>query len=245
MGIRGSFKGLGAGQILQLGKIGYWLRLAQGTITSGGYSSVPDMLGASPAVAADAAHRPTAGASANGFPIATFSDHLLSVPLSAGNNGTTRWGFACWFKQTATATAALVGIETTAGASTNKTILILINSGLSARLDEMVTDRHAQTDTLALNTWQFLTVEVDCSQGTEAGKVLMSLNGVLQTVSFSSDTAWPSSLANPTGTAFIGGRNIGFPSNPLIGSIGPNVYFLTAQLTAAERLILMNFEVPT
>ena len=33
--------------------------------------------------------------------------------------------------------------------------------------------------------------------------------------------------------------------SPFVGSWGPNFYWLTRQLTAAERTILKNFEVPT
>jgi hypothetical protein len=243
MGVRGSIKGFGRNQILALGKVSAWLRLSEGTVTGEGYSSVPDLLGGSPAEQTTDARRPVNGASANGLPIATYTADFLSWPLGAGNNGAVKWGMAGWFKlANTTGNKQLMTITSTAGgASANKINPFITGSAM--RVDDQVTDRHAQSGTLD-TAWHFLTFEVDCSQATEALQVLQSIDTVLQTVSFSSDTAWGAALAVPTGNALIGAGTTG-ALTPFVGSMGPNLYFLNAQLTPAERAILMNFEAPT
>lgn len=242
-GARGSFKGQGQSQIIATGKVGAWLRLANGTVAGTGYSSVPDVLGGSPAVQATDAVRPNNGASANGLPIATFVADLWTFPLSTGNNGAIKWGLATWIKlANTTGSKQLATITSTAGGASANKINPLV-TGSAMRVDDQVTDRHAQGGTLD-TAWRFVTYEVDCSQATEATQVLLSIDAALQSVSFSSDTAWGAALSAPTGNMLIGAGSTAAGS-PFVGSMGPNIFFLTGQLTPAERLLLMNFEAPT
>ena len=80
-----------------LSAVSSWFRLAaaETTITGSGYSSVHDELNPSnPAVQTDDLLRPpSGGTSANGLPIITSATHVLTVPVSAANNGTAAWGF--------------------------------------------------------------------------------------------------------------------------------------------------------
>jgi hypothetical protein len=216
------------------GKVSAWLSFPHATVTGSGYSSVPDLLGGSPAVQATDARRPVNATSANGLAIATFTDDVLAWPLSAVNNNATRMGFAFWLTLFAVNNAG-------GGASANKFNYLV--SGSATRIDEAVVDRHAQSGVLDTN-WHFITLEIDCSQASEALDVLQTIDTVAQTVSFSSGTPWPASMATPTGNMWVGGGS-SVAISPLVGSIGPNIWTLNAQLTLAERTALSRIQAPT
>lgn len=241
---RGSFKGLGAGQILALGKVSAWLRLAQGTVTGAGYSSIPDMLGGSPAEQSTDARRPVNGASTNGLPIATYTTQVLQWPLGTGNNGAVKMGMAGWFKlANVTGNKTIATITLVAGGASANKLLYMANSA-NLRCDDQTVDRHAVSSGTVDTAWRFLYFGIDASLATEALQVQQAIDGVAQTVSFSSDTAWSTNLGTPTGNMLIGAGTTAAAS-PFVGSMGPNLFFLNAQLSAAELTILMNFETPT
>lgn len=210
-------------------------------VTGSGWSSVVDRMGGSPAVQATDARRPAAALSTNGQVIATFTDDLLAWPLSAANNGTVRLTYAFWFKLANTTgnKSFITTLSTAGGASANK--LNYFAAGSAFRANEPVTDRNAISATFDTG-WHFATLEIDCSQATEAAQVIESLDGVAQTVSFSGGTAWPASLASPTGNSLIGATTTA-AGTPLVGSIGSYILAFNRQLTAAERIQIMNYRV--
>lgn len=237
-GARGSFKFIPGTSPTASGKVSAWLRLANATITGSGYASVPDVLGAtSPAFQATDARRPVNATSANGLPIANLTDDFWGWPLSAANNGAVKNGFACWCKST------LVGLQNLfviwnagAGASATKLDFFTNNTSLSYFLDSGSATRAAF---MTANVWHFVTVEYDGTQATDQLRCLVTVDGV---VLATTNTTIPTSQPTPTGNAAIGGFASG---QSWVGSIGPNFFSLIAQLTAAERAALMNFEVPT
>lgn len=227
-----------------LGKVTALLSFGGGTITGSGYSSVPDLLGGSPAVQATDARRPAAATAANGLPIATFTDDFLSWPLSAANNSATLWGWAAWVKLANTTGNKFLFsiINTSGGANANK--LTGLANGNQLRIDASSVDRHASVGTLDTN-WRFVYMGVDCAQATEATQVLMAIDaGAFDTVSFTAGTPWPATLPQPTGNMLIGAQTT-VPANPLVGSIGPLIWQFGAQLTLPELLAISQVAVPT
>jgi len=238
-GARGSFKFIPGTAPLQSGKVSAWLRLANGTITGSGYSSVPDVLGAtSPAVQATDANRPVNATSANGLPIMNMTDDFLSWPLSAANNGAVKNGFACWCKSTLPTNCNLFEIYNGGGGASAAKIDFFASGGLLTYYCEPGGSA-TRNPYMTANAWHFVTAEYDGTQATDQARLLITVDGV---VLATTNTAIPTSQPTPTGNAAIGG----FASiQPWVGSIGPNFFALNAQLTAPERLALMNFEAPT
>ncbi len=233
LGSRGSF------YPTQVSAVSAWLRLANATITGSGYSSVPDVLGAtSPAAQGTDAQRPVNATSANGLPIANFTNDFLAWPLAAANNGSVKNGFACWCKST------LVGLQNLfviwnagAGASAAKVDFFANGSSLSWFMD--VGGSASKAAYMTANVWHFVTVEYDGSQATDQLRCLVTVDGV---VLATTNTTVPTSQPTPTGNAAIGGFG---NSQFWVGSLGPNFFELNRQLTASERAALMAFEVPT
>jgi hypothetical protein len=219
--------------------IAAWLRTAQGTVTGSGYSSIPDLLaGTSPAIQTTDTNRPVNGTSANGLPIATYSNDFLNWPLSAPNNNATKSGFACWAKLTLGGFQNLFVIWAGGGgASANKLDYFLSGSNLQALVE--VGGQAALSSFMSSNAWHFVTMEYDGAQATNAARCLCTVDGI---VLGTTNTAIPASQATPSGNAWIGGFGA---SQFLQGSLGPNFWWLNRQLTATERNNLMNFEAPT
>jgi hypothetical protein len=241
-----------------------WLRLAGGTITGSGYSSVPDMLSVNPATQSSDAIRPVNGTSANGLPIVTCDGTTaLSWPLNAGNNGTTQWGFAAWVKTTTAAgVRELFNIDSVgSGASSRK--LQQVSSGTSDMIDVFDVPgtsarRASMTSLFTLNTLVFVTFELDLNSGAaEASRCVITRNAAVQTLSFSDANGTPGSvpvaMGAPTGNAAIYSRFVNGASTSWIGDVGPNIFILGSKmpgateglLTTAARTALMNFEAPT
>lgn len=241
----------------QLSAVSSWFRVAQGTITGSGYSSVPDILNAAnPAVQATDALRPPAGTSANGLPIITNAAGVLNVPISAATNDATSFGFWAWLKRTTAAGApAPMGCRAAGGGfSTNKAQMqgvAVADLGASV-WDATNAERFGNVvGGYTLNTWVFATFEYDDTQGTEAGKFVLTLGGVPQTVTFSG-AGTPAALRSGTGVVSILAP-LANGTNPWVGQMGPNFGFFgskmsgatTGLLTSAARTTLMNFEAPT
>jgi hypothetical protein len=240
------------------GAVSAWLRFSQGTVTGAGYSSVPDVLNSNPAVQATDANRPVNGTSANGLPIATFTDDFLAWPLANGsNNQSPAWGIAFWLRCTPDGTVRRIWsirLPGASGGASDNRIEICSDSNASRGIfadvyNSTVTARRGAVQaSFAAATWTFFTLEYDGAQGTEAGKLLITTGGTVRTLSFSDAAgapgAMPATLIQPTGNAHLGAQTTA-GGNPFVGDVGPNVFVLTRQLTAAERAALMGFEVPT
>lgn len=225
-----------------IAKVSKWLSFAHAstTITGSGYSSVADVLGGNAATQSTDARRPAAD-TANGYPIATFSDDFLSLPLDASVNDNVKYGVAFWLKlANTTGSKVLTSIQTGTGASADKMLHFISGTAIQARA--MNVDRRAQAGTLDTG-WHFVYLGIDSALGSEDAQVLMGIDAALQLVSFSSDTAWPSTLGTPTGTMFLGANSTA-PGSPLVGSVGTDIWFLQSQLTVAEQAALMALHPP-
>lgn len=243
-----------------------WLRVANATSSGGLISSLPDMLNSNPAVQATDANKPATGTSANSLPIMTSTAaKFMNWPVHASNNGTTQFGYGMWIKATSTTgsrgladTSALSG-----GASANKFRSFGVTGGnqFSVRVYN-ATSTAGRSATLAsgfgtLNTWQFVTVELDLdSGGAEASRCVVTIDGVVQTLNFAdllgTPGSMPASMAAPTGSMIL----LAIANNGTagwVGDIGPNIFFFGSAmagrteglLTSAARTALRNFEAPT
>lgn len=224
----------------QLPALTAWLNWARAT--DSGTLSVPDLMGGSAATQSTGGLKPTISTTTNGVVIATFSSNVLALPLSAAVNGNTKFGIAFWVKL-----SGVVGVQTfistqnvAGGASADKLLCNTFGATLEARAQSV--DRRAGITALDTN-WRFCYIGIDCSKGTEATQVIEALDGLLGTVGFSSDTAWPASLGTPTGNMLIGSTTSAGTASPLLGSIG-DIYFFSDQLSAADIGRLMNFNRP-
>lgn len=236
------------------GKVSAWLRFSQATVTGSGYSSVPDVLNSNPAVQGTDGRRPINGTAANGLPVATFSDDLLEWPFANGsNNQTPRWGIAMWVRATSDGTPRRIWCAHTANGSASASRIEINHDtngsrGIHADVYRTNTDgMRAAGITNFTGAWAFLTVEYDGGQATNATKCLITLGGSALSCTFTTlntDVALPAALPQPTGNILIGARTT-VPAFQFVGDIGPNIFILNAQLTAAERTALMGFEAPT
>lgn len=224
----------------QLPALSAWLNWA--TASDSGTLSVPDLMGGSPATQSTGGLKPVISATTNGVTVAAFNSSVLSLPLSAAINNNTKFGVAFWVKL-----SGVVGVQTflsvqnvAGGASADKLLCNTFGATLETRAQSV--DRRAGITSLDTN-WRFCYIGIDCSKGTEATQVIEALDGLLGTVTFSSDTAWPASLGTPTGNMLIGSTLTTGLGSPLVGSIG-DIYFFLDQLTSAEIGRLMNFNRP-
>ncbi len=217
----------------QLPQLTAWLNWAGATDT--GTLSVPDLKGGSPATQSTGGLKPTVDRS-GAVAFGAFSSSLLALPLSAAINDTVKFGVAFWLKMAdVTGTKGFIAIQNVAGgANADKLQLLLIGNVLQVRA--MSVDRRAQFSPLDTNR-RFVYLGIDCSKGTEATQVLMGLDAALQSLFFSSDTAWPATLGAATGNMLIGAASL------LVASIG-DIYFFSDQLTVADQGRLMNFNPP-
>jgi hypothetical protein len=239
-----------------------WFRVAQGTITGSGYSSIPDVLNpASPAVQSTDAQRPPAATSSNGLPILACVNDALSVPIIAARNNATTWGFWGWLRRTGVANVGPFAVRALSGASVNRCdAQPQVAPGDASCFYWNAASTTARTgmasSVYALNAWAFVTYEFEGAALTEPDQALITLNTNIQVSSFSNIVgapgAMPASLANPTGTIAVCAQQLN-GTNPWVGNFGPNFGFLASKmagatqglLTPAARLALMNFEAPT
>jgi hypothetical protein len=240
-----------------------WLRVASATVTGSGVSSLPDLLNANPAVMATDSKRPPLGSSANGLPILTFTNgsQMLQWPLNTSNNTRPALGFAFWYKPGSVSSFQLpFGITLEAGSAghykfmfpqaTNALALKCFFSGTA-------NGRGGQSS-LALNVgqWYFVTGEYYSAGGAEALRHVLTIDGAVQSLTFSSDNSGGSGdLLSTSGNAIIGGSNTtgGLPCLVSGSALGPNIFAFNARmpgateglLTPAARAALMSFEAPT
>lgn len=246
-------------QPYQLSAVSSWFRLAHPStaITGSGYSSVHDVLNpSSPATQGTDARRPPNATSSNGLPIVDVTAHVLSIPVIDARNGTTYWGFAGHFRRTGGTFPSRVAMRAVAGSSADK----LDTQSASGDGDRLAfhslngagADSVSEIDGASpLNTWQFLTYEFNGDGATDADKCVITVDGVVQTLTFSG-AAMPSALVSVTGTIMYLAQQSG-GTNPFVGQAGPNWYFFNAKmagvtqglLTAPARSSLSTFERPT
>lgn len=240
------------------GKVAAWLRLANGTITGGGYSSVPDLLASNPATQGNSDFYPAAGTSTNGLPTAIFdrtSPTQLAWPIASNNNSTSKFGFACWIKLTSNGAYHCL-FNQSSGA--NK-VEIYIDTGRRVRVSKFGIDSSGYNgrDSLtagnsvpAVGTWFFFRYQFDGSQGTEAGRD----KTFIDEVDLSAGTTYsnvgtggtPVTLRTGSGTCFVGNyQNNSDTTYALDAIVGPNIFILNDSLTVAEGAILRAFEAPT
>jgi hypothetical protein len=250
----------------QLSALSAWLRLAGGTVTGVGYSSVPDILNpVNPAVQTVDARRPTNGTSSNGLPIANFvtANATCWVWPSANNNNnalTTKAGFAGWFKFT-TYTGifkCIFEIGGSTGAYDNSKFEVYIDSSRRVNLYHFGVDtggyngRNAQSPFNSVpvaGTWFFLRWQFNGGNATEALRSKTYINEIEVTNTFSNVGSGGTPLTLRTGLSSIPSILGSFGDNDntyaIAGAFGPNTYLLKDDLTAAEGTALMNFEKPT
>lgn len=255
--LQGSLLNASAFSPVQVSAVRGWLRLAAGTITGAGYSSVPDVLASNPAVQGTDANRPPNLNSTNNLPRADFdgsADHL-TWPAASNNNQTVTSGFAAWCEFDTVNNlggiySSIVGASGRAEVSKDSAALIV-----NVNISQFSIRRGTVAGAFSAGTKYFITWEYNGAEATDALKCTITIGGVVQTVSFTDDTgapgAMPATLVSTAGPWVIGSRLTG--SGFLNGKIGPNIYILGSKmtgateglLTAAARTALMNFEAPT
>lgn len=236
------------------GVVSSWFRLAAGTITGSGYSSVPDILdAASPATQGTDARRPPAAVSANGFPIVTVASHALVIPVTAARYGTTKWGFWGWFRRN-TGADNLSSASAVSGSSVDRLFMGYVSTNYRALVvsPDGSQTRAADVPSGTINTWKFMTVEYNADFAGDLA-MCMTVDGTPIVPTFSGALgAIPATLRAVTGNSSFGAISAA-GSLPFVGSIGGNWGFLggamagvtTGLLTPAARTQLMNFEAPT
>jgi hypothetical protein len=254
-------QGLSASFPANFSVLSAWLRVANATVTGSGVSSLPDVLNANPAVQATDSKRPPLGTSANGLPILTFNgSQMLQWPLIPANNGTSALGCAFWYKPGIVNDFQMpFGITAEAGSTavykfmfpqpTNALALKCFFSGVG-------NGRNGQSS-LVLNVgqWYFVTGEY-YSIGTEAVRHVLTIDGVVLSLTYSNDNSGGSgNLSAASGNAIIGSSNTtgGLPALATGAALGPNIYTFNNKmagateglLTPAARIALMNYEAPT
>jgi len=248
------------------GAVGAWYRVPLATVTGSGASSVPDVLTpGSPLVQATDLRRPPVVVTANGLQVLNCADDFMTVAAHAGNNQTVTWGWATWVRPD-----VVVGIQQCTirhGVTNNVSVVlpteshrIVIQAGavqLRANIDATggnVRTGSANGTLLTAGAWAFVTVEYDGAAATEALQCTITINGVVQTVTFTGAGAMPAALqGQPAGNDIIHfNQYTGAVSNNLDGQEGPNPYILRAKqagatqglLTTAGRAGLQAFEAP-
>lgn len=244
----------------QLSAVSGWLRLASGTITGQGYSSVPDLLASNPAVQSVDADRPPAATSANGLPIMDLdgASDFLSLPAATNNNQTAAAGLVLWVKPD-TVGAGTSSIVSTIPGATNRFELMRDTTDLliDVFFSQFVSRRGTVPGVFSAGVWVGLTWEQFCAGATDPDKCTLTVNGVVRTVNFTDSSgapgAMPGSLVSTAGPHLIGCRISASHTGCFDGKIGPNIFLLGSRmtgatqglLTTAARANILGFEVPT
>lgn len=256
---------LGAGKAppipIGLSAVSAWLRVAGGTVTGAGYSSIPDIMaaGGNPATQGTDAMRPPAATSANGLPLADFQGNdVLSWPAAAGNNATAAWGIAFWVTLDSVAAGTRSFMTITPGGGTSKVEVMQTGADLLVDVyhSDFVMRRGTVAASLSTGTPLFITGEFFGGGAADADKWTFTIGGVVQTVAFTDSGgapgAMPTAMIATAGPLLIGARTSG-AAGGLDGRVGPNVWILGSRmagatqglLTTAGRAALMGLEAPT
>jgi hypothetical protein len=232
------------------GKVTAWLRLAASAQASGEWTDHVDVLNSNPA-SINSARRPAVGASANGLPVATYiTNDCVSWPIAASNYSTTEYGVAFWMNVDAFGTISIFEIGTgTAGAAVRSFELELVSS---QRMKFNVFDAASGAKTWqtaasafpAAGTWTWVRTHYSSIGATDTDKGKFYVNGV-QLGSLSITGASTGIMRSNAGNILLGNYNNGAALQAYAGKLGPNLFILNSDLTAAEETALMNFERPT
>jgi hypothetical protein len=236
-----------------------WLRVAQASDAGSGLAfTLPDVINpANPATQTTDARKPTIGTDAGGLPRLTFTDDVLLWPLSASiNNDGTKWGIAFWGDFTSDATERLLFQVTTAGgAASNTKVNVRYSNTYGLAFDVLTGGNTGRMGTMVpLTGKHFYTIEYDGGQATNATKVIITIDSLAQSLTFTNFglAAIPSSINTPTGNILIGAGSL-TGGSPAVGSFGANIWPLLGSggisggglLTASERTNLMAVEAMT
>lgn len=247
--------GLGISPLALGTKLKAWLRLAEGTVSSGGYASVPDKLVVSNPAVANASRQPTANRATSRLPMATFATNdCLAWPLTAQNGDRTKWGFCTWIRLNATPTEQMIISRAPGtGGLNHQQIQIKVSDDRRLIAFACIDDsngRDLRTNPGALpavGTWAWVYMFYDGSIGGDAS-VVFRVNGAAAAITFGANFGAGGSLGTfqaATGNLLIGSFvDSASPDTPLAADIGPNFFIIGASLTASEELGLMNFERP-
>lgn len=241
----------------QLSAVSAWLRVANATLVSGNVSSLPDMLNTNPAVQTATLRRPTLELSAgNGLPCMRFaSNNVLSWLITAQSaGGTSQGGWGLWVKlNAASSVQTMIAIRALTGGANGRKLLLTTSAATASASasPDGTAQKFIDSGNLIDAGWHFLTLEYDSTQGTDAGKLVLTVDAV--SVGTISGAATLGALFAATGNVLIGNQQDSTASSPLNGLIGPNIYSFasktagatTGLLSTAERLALMGFERPT
>lgn len=228
-----------------------WLRLQVSSQSGGEWTNWVDVLNSNPG-AINSARRPAVAAAANGLPIATFATNdCVSVPLIANNNQTAKMGWAFWVKVGDLAsTTALISVANGTGGSSAAKIQLFLSATEQPRIDAYIsgTDgrRFTATSGITQDAWVWCRLRYNKDLGGDANATVF-INGSVVGGSYANIGAGGTltDLPTVTGNLLIGNVNDGAASSALNGSIGPNIFFLGDDITAAQEAALMNFERPT
>jgi hypothetical protein len=237
-----------------LGKVSAWLRLQSSAQAAGEFTDWVDVLNSNPGVI-NAARRPAVGAAANSLPVAVFATNdAVAWPLATGNSDRDNRGYAFWFNFTSSAgTQVLLATNQGTNGASVRQQTVFSTGGRNINFDNYISGADGRQGASAGNvlaaagTWCWVRLHYKSSGATEADRALLYVDGALKTLTFSAIGAGGTlgTLPAATGNTIIGNFNDGAASNPINASMGPNLFVLNADLTAAEELALMNFERPT
>ncbi len=232
-----------------------WLRLQTSTQSGGLWTVWDAVAGDNDATQADVDRQPTVAASANGLPLATFdaTSDVMPWPLSAANNSTTKIGMMMWVNPAiVTGEHRLAVIWDGTGGASIATWLFQQNDTTLNFITGITGITCGVAGAFTLNTPACVGFEFNGAATGDANRLVLTLNGVAQSVSFSGSV--PATVSNATGNMMIGGfQNTDTPGQVFNGKIGPNVFMFnnsmagvsSGLLTAAARLALAAFERPT
>jgi hypothetical protein len=244
-----------------------WLRVASATVTGSGVSSLPDrIVTANPWLQATDSRRPPLVNSANGYPMLQNNGLQVLLPTSmaaaAPINTTAEWGFGAYVAHDAfTAQQCLIRVGFTAGSGfTGDSHRLEVTTGKAIIFDVHLdaTGANYRRATTPINvvdtTPRFITVEFYGGGATDADKVRICVDGVAQTLTFSAigtAAAMPSALIGTAPNMGLMNRRASTDS-PLLGRMGPNVWFFGSRMSGATWLLtpaalaaLARFERPT
>ena len=238
-------------------KVTSWLRLSASTPVAGEWATVNDVFSPASSAAQPGANRkPAVGTSSNGLLTATYDGtDMLVVPCTAQNTATDKWEVHGHWRlpDVTTAIQRLVSMDVSAGCSVNRFRLFtnLTNGKLVAQVFINNTDgrQFACPVSFPPNVHTHVRVSYDKDAATDALKLQIWINGVLQTLAITNIGAGGAlgALLAVTGTWLIGAAsNSDAPTSPLLNGSqhGPNIQIASSILTTGEATSLRNIEVP-
>jgi hypothetical protein len=172
--------------------------------------TLPNQLTANHATTSTDARKPSIGAASNGVPILVCNTSCLQVPLHAGINGATKWGFSFHGRITSAAGNPVpFSIDSGTGGASARKVFAQRFAGDRAHVFNSASSaaRALGPATMwELNVWHHYTLELNLdSGGAEADRGLWRVDGVPIVSAFTDSTGTPGSLpvAMPQPTGFL------------------------------------------